>query len=176
MNELTVNGKTIKLIEGNIVLLDVEAIVNAANKTLVMGGSVAGAIRNAGGPSIQEECNEIGPIHTGEAAITGGGNLKAKYVIHAAGPVYGEGNEEEKLRNATLNSLRIAEKKKITNIAFPAISTGIFRFPIDRCSHIMLKAAVEHLEKSNYPQDVIFCLYDREAYSHFEKALSELSP
>jgi O-acetyl-ADP-ribose deacetylase (regulator of RNase III) len=126
MKEWSIQGRKMKLVEGNIVLLDVEAIVNAANTNLILGGGVAGAIRNAGGPSIQEECNQIGPIHVGEAAMTGAGNLKAKYVIHAAGPVQGEGQEEEKLRNATLNSLKIAEENKVKDIAFPAISTGIF--------------------------------------------------
>jgi O-acetyl-ADP-ribose deacetylase (regulator of RNase III) len=136
---------------------------------------VAGAIRSYGGPSIQEECNRIGPIQVGEAALTNAGNLKAKYVIHAAGPVSGEGEEEEKLRNATLNSLKIAEERKIKDIAFPAISTGIFGFPLQRCSEIMLGAAMEFMEKHEYPQEIIFCLYGQEAYSVFEKTLEELT-
>jgi len=164
-----------KLVEGNIVLLEVEAIVNAANTNLILGGGVAGAIRNAGGPSIQEECNQIGPINVGEAAMTGAGNLKAKYVIHAAGPVQGEGQEEEKLHNATLNSLKIAEENKIKDIAFPAISTGIFGFPIQRCSEIMLRTAMEFLEIHEHPEEIIFCLYGQEAYSVFEKTLDKLT-
>ena len=175
MKELTVNNKKLKLVEGNIVLLDVEAVVNAANSSLILGGGVAGAIRSYGGPSIQEECNRIGPIQVGEAALTNAGNLKAKYVIHAAGPVSGEGEEEEKLHNATLNSLKIAEDRKIKDIAFPAISTGIFGFPIERCSEIMLKAAMEFMEKHEYPLEIIFCLYGQEAYSVFEKTLEELA-
>lgn len=176
MKECMVNGRKIKLIEGNIVLLEVEAVVNAANKSLVLGGGVAGAIRSYGGPSIQEECNKIGPIQVGEAVITNAGKLKAKYVIHAVGPVSGEGEEEEKLRSTTLASLKIAEEKKIKDIAFPAISTGIFGFPIQRCSEIMLKTALEFLEKNDYPQEIIFCLYGQEAYSVFEKTLEELTP
>jgi len=175
MKELTVNNKKLKLVEGNIVFLDVEAVVNAANSSLILGGGVAGAIRSHGGPSIQEECNKIGPIQVGEAALTNAGNLKAKYVIHAAGPVSGEGGEEEKLRNATLNSLKIAEERKIKDIAFPAISTGIFGFPIRRCSEIMLEATMEFLEKHEYPQEIIFCLYGQEAYSVFEKTLEKLT-
>jgi O-acetyl-ADP-ribose deacetylase (regulator of RNase III) len=175
MKELTVKNKKLKLTEGNIVLLDVEAVVNAANTSLVLGGGVAGAIRSYGGPSIQEECNRIGPIQVGEAVATNAGNLKAKYVIHAVGPVSGEGKEEEKLCNATLNSLKIAEEKKIRDIAFPAISTGIFGFPIERCSVIMLKAAMEFLENHEYPQEIIFCLYGQEAYSVFDKTLEKLS-
>ncbi len=175
MKEWTVSGRKLKLVEGNIVLLDVEAVVNAANSSLVLGGGVAGAIRNYGGPSIQEECNKIGPIQVGEAVATNAGNLKAEYVIHASGPVSGEGEEDEKLRNATLNSLKIAAEKKIKDIAFPAISTGIFGFPIQRCSEIMLKAAMEFLEKHDYPQEIIFCLYGQEAYSVFEKTLEEFT-
>jgi len=175
MKEWMVNNRILKLVEGNIVLLEVDAVVNAANASLVLGGGVAGAIRSHGGPSIQEECNRIGPIQVGEAVATNAGNLKAKYVIHAAGPVSGEGEEDEKLRNATLNSLKIAEEKKIKDIAFPAISTGIFGFPIQHCSEIMLKAAMEFLEKHDYPQEIVFCLYGQEAFSVFEKTLEALT-
>ena len=175
MKEWAINNRILKLVEGDIVLLEVEAVVNAANSSLILGGGVAGAIRNMGGPSIQEECNKIGPIHVGEAVATNAGNLKAKYVIHAAGPVSGEGEEDEKLRNATLNSLKIAAEKKIKDIAFPAISTGIFGFPLQRCSEIMLKEAVAFLEKHDYPQEIIFCLYGEGAYSVFEKTLDELT-
>lgn len=175
MKELAVKGRKIKLVEGNIALLDVEAVVNAANKNLILGAGVAGAIRKFGGPSIQEECNKIGPIKTGEAVITGGGNLKAKWVIHAVGPVYGEGQEEDKLRNAILNSLKVASDKKIKSIAFPAISTGIYGFPIEKCSKIMLKVAMEFLEKNDHPQEIVFCLYGEEAYSVFEKSMDKLT-
>jgi len=175
MKESIVNDRKIRLVEGNIVLLDVDAIVNAANKSLILGGGVAGAIRNSGGPSIQEECNKLGPIDVGEAVITGGGRLKAKYVIHAVGPVYGEGDEDDKLAKATLNSLRIAKERKLKNIAFPAISTGIYRFPVQRCSEIMLKSAMEFLKTNDFPQEIIFCLYVKEAYSVFEETLEKLS-
>lgn len=177
MKEWTTEGKKIILVEGNLALLDVEAVVNAANKNLVLGGGVAGAIKKFGGPSIQEECDKIGPIAVGEAILTAGGNLKARYVIHAAGPVYGEGNEDEKLANATLNSLRIAREKRIKNIAFPAISTGIFMFPLKRCSEIMIKEAMEFLKdkQNKNPEEIIFCLYGQEAYHVFQDTLGELS-
>jgi O-acetyl-ADP-ribose deacetylase (regulator of RNase III) len=175
MKEQTIKGKKIKLIEGNIALLDVEAVVNAANKNLILGAGVAGAIKRYGGPSIQEECNRIGPIETGEAVITGAGELKAKYVIHAVGPVAGEGQEEEKLRSATLASLKIAKERNIKDIAFPAISSGIFGFPIEKCSEIMLKTAADFLNKNDYPKEVVFCLFGEEAYSVFEKALEKLT-
>ena len=175
MKEWTTQGRKLKLVEGNIVLLDAEAIVNAANKNLILGGGVAGAIRNAGGPSIQEECNTIGPIDVGEAAMTNGGNLKAKHVIHAVGPVQGEGQEEKKLRNAILSSLKIAEENKLKDIAFPAISTGIFGFPMQKCSEIMLKTAMEFLETHDYPQEIIFCLYGQESYSIFEQTMNKFT-
>ena len=174
MKELRIGNKILRLIEGNIALVDAEAVVNAANKSLILGGGVAGAIRSFGGPSIQEECNSIGPIEVGEAVITGAGNLKAKYVIHAAGPVYGEGNEDEKLKKATLNSLDHAKKKRIKSIAFPAISTGIFRFPIKRCSEIMISVCLDYLKKNDYPGEIILCLYGSTAFSVFETTLNHI--
>lgn len=175
MKEWIRQGRRLKLLEGDIVLLDVDAIVNAANTNLILGGGVAGAIRNAGGPSIQEECNTKGPIEVGEAVMTNAGNLKAKFVIHAAGPVQGEGQEEEKLRNATLNSLKIASENNLESIAFPAISTGIFGYPMQECSEIMIKTAMDFLEKHDSPQEVIFCLYGQEAYGIFEKTLDRFA-
>lgn len=174
MNEWTLNGRTIRLLEGNIALLDVEAIVNAANKSLILGGGVAGAVRKFGGPTIQEECNRLGPIEVGEAVLTGGGKLKAKHVIHVAGPIYGEGDEDNKLKKATLNTLLIAQKAKIKSLAFPAISTGIFHFPIRRCSEIMLKTAMDFLEKNECPEEVVFCLYGEKHYSLFTETFEKL--
>lgn len=174
MKEWMIGSRKLKIIEGNIVTLDVEAIVNAANTSLILGGGVAGAIRNAGGSSIQEECNTIGPVEVGEAVITGAGDLKAKSVIHAVGPVYGEGDEDAKLSKAVLNSLKIAAKHKIKTIAFPAISTGIFHFPIERCSQIMIQVVKDFLENQPFPQEVVICLYDEKAYAVFEKTLDRL--
>ncbi|MGD9345239.1 MAG: macro domain-containing protein [Candidatus Aminicenantes bacterium] len=176
MREWSVGQKKLTLIEGNIVSLDVEAIVNAANTSLVLGGGVAGAISRSGGPSIQEECDKIGPIRVGEAVLTGAGNLKAKYVIHAAGPVYGEGDEERKLASATLNCLNIAKDQRIKNIAFPAISTGIFGYPMQECSQIMLEIAMEFLREHPVPEEIIMCLYGHEAYTTFSKTLDTLIP
>lgn len=175
MKPWTTQGRKLTLKEGNIILLDVDAIVNAANRNLILGGGVAGAIRNAGGPSIQEECNKIGPIDVGEAVMTNAGNLKAKHVIHAAGPIQGEGLEDIKLRNATLNCLKIANENKLKDIAFPAISTGIFDFPMQECSEIMIQTVMEFLETHDHPQEVIFCLYGQDAYNVFEKTLDKLT-
>lgn len=173
MHEWETSGRKLRLVQGNIAFFEVEAIVNAANKSLILGGGVAGAIRTYGGPSIQDECNKIGPIEVGEAVITGAGNLKAKYVIHTAGPVYGEGNEDLNLNKSVLNSLRLATKKRIKTIVFPAISTGIFRFPIQHCSEIMLKAAMEYLKSNQLPSEVTICLYDEKAYSVFLNTLEK---
>ena len=173
--EKIVNGKKIILLQGDLTDLTVDAIVNAANARLQLGGGVAGAIRTKGGPSIQEECNRIGRIQVGEAAVTGGGRLKASYVIHAVGPMYGEGDDDEKLRNATLNSLKRATEKGLASIAFPAISTGIFGFPKDRCARIMLTAATEYLNNRKTSIDqIIFCLWSKDDLDLFEKTLQSL--
>lgn len=172
--EIIVNNKKLQLIEGNIVLQQADALVNAANKSLILGGGVAGAIRQYGGPSIQEECNRIGPIETGDVALTGAGKLAAKYIIHAVGPVYGEGNEEEKLAQVTLNSLKLAAKNNIKSIVFPAISTGIFRFPMKKCSEIMLKTAYDYMLDNEIPDVIIFCLYGKMAYNLFTQSLEKL--
>ncbi len=173
--EKVINGKKITLVQGDLTELAVDAIVNAANARLQLGGGVAGAIRTKGGPTIQDECNRIGPIKTGEAALTSGGNLKASYVIHAVGPMYGEGNDDEKLRNATLNSLACATRKGLKTIAFPAISTGIFGFPKDRCAQIMLKTACEFLkDEESSVNEIIFCLWSREDLELFEKTLQTI--
>ncbi len=148
--------------------------MNAANKNLKLGGGVAGAIKTFGGPSIQQECDRLAPIEVGQAVITGAGKLKAKYVIHAVGPVYGEGDEETKLASATRSSLEIAREKQIKSIAFPAISTGIFGFPLERCSQIMLPVAINFLKKYDYPKIVVFCLYGQEVYRLFETTAERL--
>jgi O-acetyl-ADP-ribose deacetylase (regulator of RNase III) len=170
-----INLSVIELVEGDITELDVDAIVNAANDRLVLGSGVAGAIRRKGGPSIQAECDTIGGCPVGQAAITTGGTLKAKYVIHAVGPRMGEGDEDQKLKNATLNSLKLADKNNLKSIAFPAISTGIFGYPIDRCAKIMLAATAEYLKGQTTLQKVIFCLFDDDAYNIFATELKNLT-
>jgi O-acetyl-ADP-ribose deacetylase (regulator of RNase III) len=168
-------GKTIvELVCGDITEQDTTAIVNAANARLILGGGVAGAIRTKGGPEIQKECDRIGGTFVGGAVKTTGGNLKAKYVIHAVGPKMGEGNEDEKLKNATLNSLKLADSENIKSIAFPAISTGIFGYPVERCSEIMLSNTLDYLRKQTSLEKVVFCLFTDATYKVFEKHLKEL--
>jgi O-acetyl-ADP-ribose deacetylase (regulator of RNase III) len=171
MKELKVNNSVIKLIQGDITEMDTEAIVNAANAQLILGGGVAGAIRKKGGPKIQEECNRIGGTFVGGAVITTGGNLKAKHVIHAVGPRMGEGNEREKLKNATLNSLKLMDKHNLKSISFPAISTGIFGYPIKDCAQIMISTVKEYLMGSTQIKEVVFCLFTKSDFEVFEKEL-----
>lgn len=170
------DDKSLELVQGDITEQDTDAIVNAANSQLILGGGVAGAIRRKGGPSIQQECHQKAPIPVGGAVLTGAGNLKARYVIHAVGPQMGEGDEDRKLRRAALSCLQVADAHRLQSIAFCAISTGIFGYPIDRCARILLKTAAEFLQ--NNPQTtlqrLVFCLYDRSAYDVFAAALEEL--
>ncbi|MFX1492647.1 MAG: macro domain-containing protein [Promethearchaeota archaeon] len=171
MNEIKVKNSLIRLEQGDITELETDAIVNAANAQLIMGGGVAGAIRRKGGPKIQEECNKIGSTYVGGAVITTGGNLKAKYVIHAVGPRMGEGNEDKKLKNATLNSLKLLDEHNLQSVAFPAISTGIFGYPINKCAKIMINTAKEYLNGKTQIKSVIFCLYTQSDFDVFQKEL-----
>ena len=169
--KVDIANSVLELLDGDITEMDTDAIVNAANAQLVLGGGVAGAIRQKGGPAIQQECDKIGGTFVGGAVITTGGNLKAKYVIHAVGPQMGEGNEDTKLKNATLNSLKLADKHNLESIAFPAISAGIFGFPIDRCAEIMLRTTIDYLKAKTGLKKVVFCLFGNDSYSVFENQL-----
>lgn len=167
------NG-SIRLLQGDITEMESDAIVNAANQYLQHGGGVAWAIVRKGGISIQEESNKIGHTPVGSAVITTAGKLKAKYVIHAVGPRMGEGGEDEKLRSATLNSLELCKKYNLKSITFPAISTGIFGYPVERCSENMLTVCVEFLKKSMLQIDIQFCLWIESDYIVFENSLEKL--
>ena len=173
--KIKINKTILELMQGDITDLDADAIVNAANTALQLGGGVAGAIRRKGGPKIQEECNRIGGTHVGGAVITTGGNLKAKYVIHAVGPIHGEEHEDEKLKDATLNSLSLADKNNLKSLAFPAISTGIFGFPKDRCATIMLSTTIAYLEGPTKLEKVVYCLYDQDTLKIFKNTLQSLT-
>ena len=174
MNDsMQIGSSTIYLRLGDITQMDVDAIVNPANDRLILGGGVAGAIARSGGPSIQEECNRIGGTYVGEAVITGAGKLPAKKVIHAVGPRMGEGNENEKLKNVTMNSLKVAEVNQLTSIAFPAISTGIFGYPVDRCAKIMLRICQDFLQNESSIEEIYFCLWDEGTYKTFLETLKE---
>jgi len=159
----------IEIIQGDITEADVDAVVNAANNDLQLGGGVAGAIRRKGGPSIQQECDQIGTITVGGAAVTGGGNLKAKYVIHAASMALGGSTSAKNLESSTRNSLRRAEEKQVKSIAFPAIGTGIAGFDTRRCAEIMLRVVSEHLKSKTSLERVVFILFDEPTRKVFEQ-------
>jgi O-acetyl-ADP-ribose deacetylase (regulator of RNase III) len=173
--KIKINNTYLELIQGDITDQTTDAIVNAANTALQLGGGVAGAIRRKGGPKIQEECNKIGGTHVGGAVITTGGKLEAKYVIHAVGPINGEEHEDAKLKDATLNSLILANGKNLMSIAFPAISTGIFGFPKDRCATIMLSTTIAYLEGPTNLEKVVYCLYDQRTFEIFKNKLQSLT-
>ncbi len=167
----------IDLIKGDITKVEADAIVNPSNSSLLLGAGVSGAINLAGGPSIQSEMNKLGHCPVGGAVITSAGNLPARFVIHAVGPRMGEGAEDAKLLGATLQSLARAEEENLASIVFPAISTGIFGFPLDRCARIMLTASIEHLssDKPGSLERIIFCLWGDEAYTTFRETLEILN-
>jgi O-acetyl-ADP-ribose deacetylase (regulator of RNase III) len=159
----------IKILQGDLTDQDADTIVNAANNDLQLGGGVAGAIRRKGGPSIQDECDRLGPIPIGEAAITGAGRLKARFVIHAASMRLGGRTTEESLRGSTRASLLRAKEKGLRSIAFPAVGTGIAGFPPRRAAEIMIEEARRHLEGETSLQEVRFVLYDQAAYNVFRE-------
>jgi O-acetyl-ADP-ribose deacetylase (regulator of RNase III) len=170
----TIHQTALVLFDGDITAQDTEAIVNPANSMLILGGGVAGAIRRKGGAQIQDECDKIGGTPVGTAVITTGGNLNAKHVIHAVGPQMGEGDEDRKLRDATLNSLKVADQHRLKSLAFPAISTGIFGYPLDRCAQVMLATTIDYLRGKTGLEKVVFCLWGEEAYQMFEKTLKSM--
>ena len=158
----------IVILQGDLTEMDTDAIVNAANNELILGAGVAGAIRRKGGDAIQRECGEIGSIPVGYAAITSGGNLKAKYVIHAASMEFGGPTTAETLRRSTTHALRIAADRGLKTIAFPAVGTGIAGFPMKECAEIMLEEASRHLAGPTSLQTVYFVLFDEAARDVFD--------
>lgn len=175
--KVNINQSVLELIEGDITEQDTDVIVNAANTSLLGGGGVDGAIHMAGGPKILEECKKLGGCPTGEARITTGGNLKAKYVIHTVGPIYhnGKSREAELLANAYKNSLNLAYKHKLKSVSFPSISTGAYGYPINEASTIALKTVIDYLKTHTDIELVRFVLYGQKAYQVYEKALQELT-
>jgi O-acetyl-ADP-ribose deacetylase (regulator of RNase III) len=166
----------IRLVQGDITAQAVDAIVNAANSSLLGGGGVDGAIHRAGGPAIMEECRLLAGCRTGEAKATGAGRLAARYVIHTVGPVWrggGEG-EDDALASCHRSSLRLASELGCGTLAFPAISTGIFGFPLDRAAGIALGTTLAELEQRPELDEVRFVLFDRHALAAFEAALGRL--
>jgi putative ATPase len=177
----TMGNAVLEIAQGDITALAVDAIVNAANEHLKHGGGVAAAISRKGGPTIQQESDVListrGPLRTGEAVITGGGKLAAKFVIHTVGPVWSRHDPTDADRllcKAVRSSLTLAEEKGLKSVAFPAISTGIYGFPIERAAPLMLQEAKRHLEGETSLERVLFCLYDEASYRVFESAFASL--
>ena len=170
---MSVSEKII-LMQGDLTELDADAIVNAANNDLQLGGGVAGAIRRKGGDAIQKECDAIGSIAIGGAAITSGGKLRARNVIHAASMQLGGETTARTLRSSTAHSLRIAGERNLRSIAFPAVGTGIAGFPLAECAQIMLHEAAEYLKNPTSVEKVYFVLFDARALAVFEKTWAEM--
>jgi O-acetyl-ADP-ribose deacetylase (regulator of RNase III) len=171
LSEKKLDSKVLRLVQGDITERDVDAIVNAANSHLKHGGGVAGAIVRKGGRVIQEESDRIGFVPVGSAVMTTAGNLPARHVIHAVGPRMGEGDEDKKLSSAVLSSLKLASEKGLRSISMPAISSGIFGFPKDRCAGILVGESRGYLDKnpSSSIEVVEFCVFDDETAGHFKK-------
>ncbi|MFN3840381.1 MAG: O-acetyl-ADP-ribose deacetylase [Cyclobacteriaceae bacterium] len=167
--------KRLQLIQGDITQVDADAIVNAANEQLLPGGGVCGAIHRAAGPSLAEQCSRIGGCKTGHAVITSGANLKARYVIHAVGPVWqgGHQGEAELLASTYRESLKLAAAKRIKTIAFPNISTGIYGFPKELAATIAVREIRSFLKNNEVLSGVIFCCFESDNYELYKKLLNE---
>lgn len=172
-----VNDARVELVQGDITRQDTDAIVNAANPSLLGGGGVDGAIHRAGGLEILAECRRLGGCPPGEARITGGGQLKARYVIHAVGPVYynGTSGEPERLANAYRCSLTLADRHGLQSVSFPSISTGAYGYPVERAAPIALRTVVDYLRQHRGIELVRFVLYDTPTYTVYEDALRALA-
>ncbi len=172
--QLKINGKTLELTQGDITSQETDAIVNAANSGLRGGAGVDGAIHRAGGPEIMKESRLLGGCSTGSACITTAGKLKAKYVIHAVGPVWrgGESGEPQLLASAYRKSLEIALEKGLGSISFPSISTGAYRYPLDDAAAIAIATVKKHLAGETPLKNVVFVLFNEAAFKAYQRALS----
>ncbi len=175
--QVKINKATLEIVEGDITQQDTEAIVNAANEQLRVGGGVDGAINRAGGPKIQEEARKIGYCPTGQAVITTGGNLKARYVIHTVGPIYKNGlaGEPELLASCYRESLKLASARGIKSLAFPSISTGIYGYPVHDAAKTALGEVKAYLQEHQEIELVRFVLFGKEAFEAYATALRTLS-
>lgn len=166
---------TLETLQGDITKLDVDAIVNAANTSLMGGGGVDGAIHRAAGPELVRECMGLGGCETGQAKMTNGYLLKARHVIHTVGPVWhgGQANEPQLLRSCYANSLRLAAEAGLKNIAFPCISTGVYRFPADQAAQIALETVQQFVAEPSSIERVIFCCFSGEDHERYEQLLQQ---
>jgi O-acetyl-ADP-ribose deacetylase (regulator of RNase III) len=174
--DIKIKKSTLSLIQGDIIGQETDGIVNAANTRLAGGAGVDGAIHEAGGPSIMAECRKIGGCPTGQAVITSGGNLKVRYVIHTVGPVYQGGGRGEavQLKSAYLESLKLASARGLKSIAFPAISTGVYAYPLEEAACIALETVMDYLKQHGDLELVRFVLFSRKMYDVFAGELKKL--
>ncbi len=166
----------LRMVRGDITMLDADAIVNSANNDLVLGGGVSGAIRRVAGPAVQDECHKIGTIPLGTAVATTGGQLKAKWIIHAAVNPLGLWADPKSVRNATRATLRKAEELKLRSLAFPAIGTGAGALPVERCADILIEEVQRHCAGETSIEEVMFVLYDEKPYAIFEERFKQKVP
>ena len=177
--EIIINQTRLSITQGDITTMTTDAIVNAANSGLKGGGGVDGAIHRAGGLAILEECKEIvskqGRLPTGQAVITTGGNMITRYVIHTVGPIWhgGSQGEPELLASAYFESLKLAAENNLSSIAFPSISTGVYGYPVEEASRIAIKTIASFLQQSTSIKEVVFVLFNAEAYDAYAAALAE---
>lgn len=174
--QVKIGQSVLELVEGDITQQDTEAIVNAANEQLRVGGGVDGAINRAGGPKIQEEARKIGRCPTGQAVITTGGNLRARYVIHTVGPIYRDGHqgEPELLASAYRESLKIASERGVKSLAFPSLSTGVYGYPVPDAARVALTTVKDYLAQHPEIELVRFVLFGKPTYEAFAEALGEI--
>jgi O-acetyl-ADP-ribose deacetylase (regulator of RNase III) len=176
---IIINQARLSITQGDITLMNTDAIVNAANSGLMGGGGVDGAIHRAGGPAILEECKQIvarqGRLPTGQAVITGGGRMKTRHVIHTVGPIWRGGGQGEAdlLASAYQESLQLAAANNLSSVAFPSISTGVYGYPVDAAARVAVRTVVSFLEKSTPLKEVIFVLFNTETYRAYATALQE---
>lgn len=174
-DELKIKQSVIRLANGDITDLEIEAFVYYARPDLVLGSGFGGAISMRGGPQIQEELKKFGTIGSGQAVITPGGSMKAKYIIHAVGPRFQEEDTEGKLRSTVQNVLRLAEEKNIRSLAFPAMGAGFYGVPLDLCAQVILGTVEEYLQNATPLQEVVVCLRDSREYKPFQEHLKKIS-
>ncbi len=173
--EKKIGQAVLRLVSADLTERDADAIVNAANSHLQHGGGVAGAIVRKGGRVIQDESDRIGYVPVGSAALTSGGRLKARHIIHAVGPRMGEGDEDNKLNHAISSVLKLAAEKRLKSISIPAISAGIFGFPKDRCARILVGGTAEFLKSNSHCLELVeFCIFDQEAFGFFQEEMGKL--
>ena len=173
---LKIGSSLLEIVQWDITKQDTEAVVNAANKRLAPGGGVAGAIHRAAGPELWAECQNLGGCETGEAKITGGYNLPARYVVHTVGPVFNNTLQNAKdLESCYLNSLRLAAENNVQSIAFPAISTGIFGYPLAEAAEISLRTVVKFLQENTKPERVRFVLFGADDLQVYRDSLQKIA-